>query len=125
MASEGNAHPQVRENALSLPWPTPAEKADVFENEKSPNVSIGHICTHSGHPVGAAAVLTCLAENRCLNVIENAAARGTELLDFQCTLKEKHEQIGDIRGSHGLMLAIECVSDRATKAADMVFPLRV
>ncbi len=70
-------------------------------------------------------MLTCPAESRCLNVIENAAARGTELFDGLCTIKESHEQIGDVRGGHGLMLAIECVSDRATKAADMVLPFRV
>ncbi len=28
---------------------------------------------------------------------------------------EKHEIIGDVRGGHGLMTAIELVSDRATK----------
>ena len=97
----------------------------AFENEKSPNVFIGHGYTHSGHPVGTVAVLTCLAETKRLNVIENAAARGTELFDGQCSLKERHEQIVDVRGGHGLMLAIECVSDRTTKAADMVLPFRV
>ena len=99
--------------------------ADAFENDKSPNAFIGHGYTYSGHPVGAAAALACLAETKRLNVIEDAAARGTELFDGLCALKEKHEQIGDVRGGHGLMLAIECVSDRATKAADMAMPLRV
>ena len=34
--------------------------------------------------------------------------------------------IGDVRGGHGLMLAIEMVSDRATKAApDKAMPGRV
>jgi len=28
----------------------------------------------------------------------------------------KHEAIGDVRGGHGLMCALELVSDRATKA---------
>ena len=32
-------------------------------------------------------------------------------------LKEKHSVIGDVRGGHGLMHAVELVSDRATKAA--------
>ncbi len=99
--------------------------ADTFENDKSPNAFIGHGYTYSGHPVGAAAALACLAETRRLNVIENAAARGTELFDGLRALKARHEQIGDVRGGHGLMLAIECVSDRTTKAADKDMPLRV
>ncbi|MCC0080555.1 MAG: aminotransferase class III-fold pyridoxal phosphate-dependent enzyme, partial [Rhodobacter sp.] len=30
--------------------------------------------------------------------------------------KEKYDVIGDVRGGHGLMIALELVSDRATKA---------
>ena len=58
-------------------------------------------------------------------MIESAAARGTELFDGLLALKGKHEQIGDVRGGHGLMIAIECVSDRATKTADIDMPLKV
>ena len=99
--------------------------ADVFENDKSPNAFIGHGYTYSGHPVGAAAALACLAETKRLNVVDSAAARGTELFDGLLALKDKHEQIGDVRGGHGLMLAIECVSDRVTKTADIDMPLKV
>jgi len=87
---------------------------DVFEN--NPDAKIGHGYTYSGHPVGAAAALACLAETKRLNVIENAAARGTQLFDGCKALMEKHDLIGDVRGGHGLMTAIEMVSDRATKA---------
>ena len=87
---------------------------DVFEN--NPNAKIGHGYTYSGHPVGAAAALVCLAEMQNQNVIENAALRGTELYEGCLALQEKHDLIGDVRGGHGLMTAIEMVSDRATKA---------
>lgn len=87
---------------------------DVFEG--NPAAKIGHGYTYSGHPVGAAAALACLMETKRLNVIENAAARGTQLYEGCKALMEKHDVIGDVRGGHGLMTAIEMVSDRGTKA---------
>ena len=86
---------------------------DAFED--NPSAKIGHGYTYSGHPVGAAAALACLAETIRLNVIENAAARGTQLYDGCLALQKKHDVIGDVRGGHGLMTAIEMVSDRNTK----------
>lgn len=87
---------------------------ETFENNAS--AKIGHGYTYSGHPVGAAAALACLAETRRLNVTENAAARGTQLYEGCLALQEKYDIIGDVRGGHGLMTAIEMVSDRTTKA---------
>ncbi|MEP5154756.1 aminotransferase class III-fold pyridoxal phosphate-dependent enzyme [Planktotalea sp.] len=87
---------------------------DVFE--ENPSAKIGHGYTYSGHPVGAAAALACLAETKRLNVIDNAAARGTQLYQGCQALMEKHSIIGDVRGGYGLMTAIEMVSDRETKA---------
>jgi len=87
---------------------------EVFEN--NPAAKIGHGYTYSGHPVGAAAALACLAETRRLNVVENAAVRGTQLYKGCLKLQQKYDLIGDVRGGHGLMTAIEMVSDRATKA---------
>jgi putrescine aminotransferase len=87
---------------------------DAFEN--NPAAKIGHGYTYSGHPVGAAAALACLAETKRLNVIENAAARGTQLFEGCQALMAKYDIIGDVRGGHGLMTAIEMVSDRKTKA---------
>lgn len=86
---------------------------EVFED--NPNAKIGHGYTYSGHPVGAAAALACLRETKRLNVIENAAARGTQLYEGCLKLQEKYDLIGDVRGGHGLMTAIEMVSDRAKK----------
>jgi adenosylmethionine-8-amino-7-oxononanoate aminotransferase len=86
---------------------------EVFE--QNPAAKIGHGYTYSGHPVGAAAALACLKETKRLNVIENAAARGTQLFEGCKSLMAKHDLIGDVRGGKGLMTAIEMVVDRATK----------
>ncbi|MEK0164285.1 aminotransferase class III-fold pyridoxal phosphate-dependent enzyme [Phaeobacter sp. JH18-32] len=87
---------------------------EVFED--NPDAKIGHGYTYSGHPVGAAAALACLAEMQRLKVTETAAARGTQLYEGCLALKERYEIVGDVRGGHGLMTAIELVSDRQTRA---------
>jgi len=91
--------------------------AEVFEKDETGKAAIGHGYTYSGHPVGAAAAVACLAETKRLNVAANAKARGDELFAGVKALKDKYDVIGDVRGGHGLMIALELVSDRATKAA--------
>ena len=93
----------------------PSQIAEAFENDDSGTASIGSGYTYSGHPVGAAAAIACLEETRRLNVAANAAARGSELWDGIRELKERHPLVGDVRGGHGLMLALELVSDRDAK----------
>jgi hypothetical protein len=100
--------------------------AAVFEGDDTGRAAIGHGYTYSGHPVGAAAALACLAETRRLNVVENAAARGAQLFAGVQDLMARHAVIGDVRGGHGLMTAIELVADRASrKPADKAVPARV
>ena len=100
--------------------------ADTFENDKSPAGFIGHGYTYSGHPVGAAAAIACLTETKRLNVVSNAAARGTQLYEGALKLKEKFDLIGDVRGGHGLMTAIEMVSNRETKTpVDKALPVKL
>lgn len=100
--------------------------AEVFEKDETGRAAIGHGYTYSGHPVGAAAALATLAETKRLKVNENAAARGAQLFEGLKALKAKHTAIGDVRGGHGLMLAIEMVGDRATKSApDKAVPATV
>ena len=89
---------------------------DTFEKDATGKAFIGHGYTYSGHPVGAAAALACLEETKRLNVPVNAAARGTQIFDGLNALKDKYALIGDVRGGHGLMTALEMVSDRTTKA---------
>lgn len=90
--------------------------AETFETDTSGKGAIGSGYTYSGHPVGAAAAIACLQETERLNVKDNAALRGAELFAGINALKEKYDIIGDVRGGHGLMMALELVSDRATKA---------
>ncbi|AXT35880.1 aminotransferase class III-fold pyridoxal phosphate-dependent enzyme [Phaeobacter sp. LSS9] len=87
---------------------------EVFE--ENPDAKIGHGYTYSGHPVGAAAALACLAEMQRLNVTATAAARGTQLYEGCLALKDRFDVIGDVRGGYGLMTALELVSDRQTRA---------
>lgn len=89
--------------------------AEAFENDASGKGAIGSGYTYSGHPVGAAAAIACLKETERLNVKDNAAARGKQLFEGLRKLFMKHELIGDVRGGHGLMCALELVSDRASK----------
>ena len=91
--------------------------AEVFEGDETGRAAIGHGYTYSGHPVGAAAALACLAETQRLNLVENASARGAQLWAGINRLKDKYTVIGDVRGGHGLMLAIELVGERASKSA--------
>ncbi len=89
---------------------------EAFESNEDAFGSIGHGYTYSAHPVGAAAALASLAEIKRLKVNENAAARGAELIAGCRDLMAKHDIVGDVRGQ-GLMVALELVSDRATKTA--------
>ena len=89
--------------------------AQLFEHDESGKAAIGHGYTYSGHPVGAAAAIACLAETKRLDVPLNAAKRGTQMYEGCLRLQEKYELIGDVRGGHGLMTALELVSDRKKK----------
>ena len=91
--------------------------ADVFEQDETGKATIGHGYTYSGHPVGAAAALACLAETEAADVASNAARRGKELYAGLLIMQTEHSVIGDVRGGPGLMCALELVSDRAEKAA--------
>ncbi len=89
--------------------------AKTFESDASTFGMIGHGYTYSAHPVGAAAALACIPEITRLNVAQNAADRGAELIAGCHALMKKYDLIGDVRGQ-GLMVAMECVDDRTTKA---------
>jgi adenosylmethionine-8-amino-7-oxononanoate aminotransferase len=74
---------------------------------------IGH--TASGNPLSCAtgaAVMKYVIGN---DLIANAKSVGAYFLDALRSLKERHSIIGDVRGI-GLLVGIEFVADRATKA---------
>ena len=89
--------------------------AETFEKDTTGAASVFSGYTYSGHPVGAAAAVACLRETARLNVADNAGARGAELFAGLEALGQKHAIVGDVRGGHGLMCAIELVSDRDKK----------
>jgi len=93
-----------------------ARVAEVFESAEGEEGTIFHGYTYSAHPVGAAAALANIAELKRLDVCANAAARGRELHEGALDLARRHSVIGDVRGGHGLMLGIELVADRDTRA---------
>ena len=73
--------------------------------------------TYGANPTSSAAARSVLAVLRDEELQENARIAGRALLDQLKQLQKSHEAIGDVRGK-GLMLAIEIVSDRRTKAPD-------
>lgn len=89
--------------------------AEPFEKEINPAAALSTGYTYSGHPMGAAAAIAAISESKRLQLPENAAARGKEMLDGFKALKQKHEIVGDVRGV-GLMQCLELVSDRESKA---------
>ena len=93
-----------------------AKVAGAFESDQSGEGSIYHGYTYSAHPVGMAAVNACISETVRLDLKTNAAARGSQLFDGLKVLQADFDIIGDVRGGHGLMSAVELVSDRVTKA---------
>ncbi len=77
--------------------------------------TLWHGHTYTGHPVACAASLAVqqvLAEDR---LVDNARAMGLRLRAALDRRFGDHPHVGDIRG-RGLLVAIELVADRATKA---------
>src|SRR5262249_45750965 len=74
-----------------------------------------HFNTFGGNPVVSAIGKAVLEVIEKENLQANALKLGNYILAGLAKLKEKHKVIGDVRGK-GLMLGIEMVKDRTTKA---------
>ncbi len=74
-----------------------------------------HFNTFGGNPVVSAIGKAVLEVIEKENLQANALQMGNHILAGLNKLKEKHKIIGDVRGK-GLMLGIEMVKDRTTKA---------
>jgi alanine-glyoxylate transaminase/(R)-3-amino-2-methylpropionate-pyruvate transaminase len=74
-----------------------------------------HFNTFGGNPVVSAIGKAVLEVIEKENLQANSLRLGSHILAGLNKLKEKHKIIGDVRG-RGLMLGIELVKDRATKA---------
>ena len=73
-----------------------------------------HASTFGGNPLSCQAAMATieLLEN---NLMKNAADMGKRLLEGLAELQKTYECMGDVRGK-GLMVAVELVKDRTTKA---------
>jgi adenosylmethionine-8-amino-7-oxononanoate aminotransferase len=89
--------------------------ADAFTRDQSSLSAIYHAYTYSGHPVACAAGLAALELVFADCQPENAAAEGAYLLQRLKTFEERYPNVGNVRG-RGLMVAIDMVADKATKA---------
>lgn len=76
-----------------------------------------HGTTYGGNPVACAAALAVLDTIEGQGLVSNADARGRELTAGLGRLMAEDERIGDVRGP-GLMVGVEFVVDRTTKAPD-------
>ena len=88
------------------------EVADAFAGKDN---HLRHVLTFSGHPVSAAAALKNIEIIEDEKLVENAALVGAYFKEQLEGLKVDHPVVGDVRGI-GLLMAVELVSDRATKA---------
>ena len=102
--------------AAGLPLSGVIGKAEIMD--APPDSSIGG--TYVGNPVAQAAALAVLEVFEDEGIVERAGAIGETIRARMTAWQERWSQIGDVRGT-GAMLAIELVSDPATKepAADV------
>ena len=88
------------------------EVADYFETEDS---YLDHVFTTAGHPVASASALKNIQIIEDEGLVKNAAEVGAYFKEQLESLMADHPIVGDVRGL-GLLLAVELVSDRKTKA---------
>jgi adenosylmethionine-8-amino-7-oxononanoate aminotransferase len=77
--------------------------------------TVTHGYTYSAHPVAAAAALATLDILESEDIVGNAGREGAYLMQRLQAMGERFRFIGDVRGI-GLMVCIEMVADKATKA---------
>ncbi len=82
----------------------------------APDRAIGHY-THEKNPLLCRAALATIEIIEDEGLVENARVQGARALSRLCEMKRRCRLIGDVRGI-GLLMGIEVVSDRATKAPD-------
>jgi adenosylmethionine-8-amino-7-oxononanoate aminotransferase len=96
-------------------WPLgfAACSAEVFETVA--RSGFVHGFTHSHSPVGAAVGRAVLARLREGDLVEASRTKGERLRKELASALDEHPHVGDVRGL-GLMVAVELVADRATRA---------
>jgi adenosylmethionine-8-amino-7-oxononanoate aminotransferase len=87
----------------------------IWDTLSTPDRMFMHGFTYSGHPVACAVALPNLDIIERERLPENAGRAGAYLLDALRNRLADHPNFGEARGK-GLMLFVELVADRATKA---------
>jgi 4-aminobutyrate aminotransferase len=72
------------------------------------------VTTTAGNPIAAAAGRAVLRTIAAEELMANAAARGTELLEGLRQLGNRHALIGEVRG-RGLVIGVDLVQDRQSR----------
>jgi 4-aminobutyrate aminotransferase / (S)-3-amino-2-methylpropionate transaminase / 5-aminovalerate transaminase len=75
----------------------------------------GSSSSYGGNPLAAAAGLASVEAILDEKLVENSARVGAKMLEALKRLQEKYRFIGDVRG-RGLMIGVDMVADRKTKA---------
>ena len=78
--------------------------------------ALKHGQTYNAHPVGCAAALAVQQIIRREHLLGRVQDKGAQLMGQLSARFGNHPNVGDIRG-RGLLLALELVADRSTKAA--------
>ena len=90
--------------------------AEAFDAAAPGLGAVTHGYTYSGHPVAAAAALATLDILDKEDIPGNAAKQGARLIGALKAFETKYKTVGEVRGK-GLMVCIEMVADKKTKAA--------
>src|SRR5262249_45469668 len=87
---------------------------NAFYGDPASNRQVGQVNTYGGHPVAAAGALRNIEIMQEEQLADRSAQMGAYLLDGLRSLS-RHASVGDVRGK-GLLLAVELVKDRTSKA---------
>jgi len=96
--------------ASGMPLGVTISKAEVMDWEPG-----SHASTFGGNPVCNAAALATLDVIEREGLLQNATEVGNHMLKRMADWPSKHRLVGDVRG-RGLMIGVEIVKDKKTKA---------
>jgi 4-aminobutyrate aminotransferase len=101
-----------------------AVAAQVLDADLDFGVQGAHSNTFGGNGIALAAADATLDLFESEHLVERAAEQGSYFIERLRELQRQHVSIGDVRGK-GLMLAVDFVTDRASRAPDAEFRDRV
>lgn len=99
-------------------------RADVMDAWKVEGGESLHSSTFMANPVSGAAALAVISEHERLGLAARAKSMGVYTLGRLREMQARHQLIGDVRGL-GMMIGVELVEDRETKAPATVATARI